>query len=499
MTKFYIIIVFIVGLIMMIINKAVMAQTTGHTYYISPAGNDANAGTQTSPFKTFAKAVNVLTPGDQLILLRGTYNQKLLVNKSGTQTNPINIIGEAGQLPIIDLNSTSNNNLDLQGSYLDVSNIKTINSSQYCVSLTGNYITIENLIVSNCQGMGIYTDGKYNVIRNNIVTLASMVNQARTASSWGSGIKVRVGGENILIEGNTLYHNYGEGLAVTRGKNITVRHNQAYDNFGVNFYIDNSVNVLIEKNFSYCHQNSGFERDGRRAHSFVLGEEYYDGWGAQLSDIRIENNVSLNCDKGVVSYNANVDNGGLKNVTIAHNTLWGNQNTALSIAYDAYKTQNTVIANNIIEQRDGKLAWIENRTGIIMSNNFWVPSLPASSSQANGTNDKSGDVKLTGLPTDDPLSLRLASNSPAINSSFLISNITQDYSNNNRDSLPDIGAFEYSASSPTPSPTPTPICQGDYTNDNLINASDLLYVLSHWGASFGTTHLLLVLSHWGAC
>jgi hypothetical protein len=50
--------------------------TTGPTYYIAPAGNDANAGTSSDePWKTFAKAVKALQPGSTLVVADGKYTR----------------------------------------------------------------------------------------------------------------------------------------------------------------------------------------------------------------------------------------------------------------------------------------------------------------------------------------------------------------------------------------------------------------------------------------
>ncbi len=43
------------------------------TMWVGPTGNDANAGTQTSPYKTIAKANAVMVPGDIARILPGTY------------------------------------------------------------------------------------------------------------------------------------------------------------------------------------------------------------------------------------------------------------------------------------------------------------------------------------------------------------------------------------------------------------------------------------------
>jgi Protein of unknown function (DUF1565) len=41
--------------------------------YVSLSGNDSNAGTLASPFRTFGKAVSVTAPGDTIFIRGGTY------------------------------------------------------------------------------------------------------------------------------------------------------------------------------------------------------------------------------------------------------------------------------------------------------------------------------------------------------------------------------------------------------------------------------------------
>jgi hypothetical protein len=45
----------------------------GMTFYISPAGDDANPGTEAAPWKTFAHALPLLAPGATLVLMDGVY------------------------------------------------------------------------------------------------------------------------------------------------------------------------------------------------------------------------------------------------------------------------------------------------------------------------------------------------------------------------------------------------------------------------------------------
>ncbi len=140
-----------------------------------------------------------------------------------------------------------------------VSGFEVRNSSGDCVHLDGQYDVIHASVVHECYNMGIYTDGQYDTIDDNTVYHASTINSSLSMfGSWSSGIKVHVGGSNITISNNTVYNNYGEGIAVTRGTYSTVVGNTAYDNYSANIYIDNSYNIRVENNFTMDHPNSGF-------------------------------------------------------------------------------------------------------------------------------------------------------------------------------------------------------------------------------------------------
>lgn len=82
----------------------------GNTYYVSPTGNDNNAGTITAPFKTIGKLNNILVAGDVAYIRGGTYLSTAgngaeihfqLNNLNGTATNPIKIWAYPGETPIL--------------------------------------------------------------------------------------------------------------------------------------------------------------------------------------------------------------------------------------------------------------------------------------------------------------------------------------------------------------------------------------------------------------
>jgi parallel beta-helix repeat protein len=420
-------------------------------YYVSPQGDDTNTGTVYNPFKTFEKALSVLQPGDTLKIAGGTYHERLKVTISGQANNPIKISPWDNTPVIIDLQNNDDKNVWITGNYINIEGIETKNSAGYCVSLEGTHIISNNFKVHDCQDHGTYVDGQDIIVDGHEIYRTNLSYQARNQSSgWGSALKVRVGGDNITLRNNKIYHNYGEGIAVTRGTNTVVQDNHVFDNYAVNIYIDNSYDVIVERNFVTCSGNSGYEYlNGDRMNGIGLAEEEYSGWGAQLKNVRVQNNIVNGCQRGFIYFGADVPNGGLDNVLVAHNTFWNNTKTGIGTEPESYKTRNTVIANNIIHfASGGKFAVIASRDGIDMHHNFWVGGTPDDWMNALGTGDiYNQQVTFSTNPSlETAQSFKIGSDSPAVNQGGPLtpySNILTDFSKQNRSAPNDIGAFEY--------------------------------------------------------
>ena len=64
------------------------SQIKAQSYYVSPSGNDANAGTFAAPWRTIQKAATTVTSGT-VFILQGVYHEKITLSHSGTPGNII--------------------------------------------------------------------------------------------------------------------------------------------------------------------------------------------------------------------------------------------------------------------------------------------------------------------------------------------------------------------------------------------------------------------------
>src|SRR5688500_19027450 len=147
----------IAGLIIvlvMILGNTIHAKAAGKVYYVSPTGNDANPGTASAPFRTFAKATSVLTAGSTLNIYAGVYNQQLKITKSGTSSAGI-LVQSIGGAVVIDRRYAVSSGIDVHASFITLKNLTIRNVSDVCVNLAGMNLTVNGLLVYTCYKHGI--------------------------------------------------------------------------------------------------------------------------------------------------------------------------------------------------------------------------------------------------------------------------------------------------------------------------------------------------------
>lgn len=156
---------------------------SAHTYYISPSGNDANAGTSESPRFTISQGWSLMSTSDTLICRGGTYNYtttQRAQNKSGTVTNRIAILAYQNEKPVFDFYGCRSTGLVQAfatggNNYIHIRGLRFTNLPQleggtaevlFLLATNTNYALIENCEFDHCGGYGLTISGSCD---NNII------------------------------------------------------------------------------------------------------------------------------------------------------------------------------------------------------------------------------------------------------------------------------------------------------------------------------------------
>lgn len=307
--------------------------------YISPNGNDGNPCTAAEPCSTLNMALSVAKPGDAIHFMEGRYPDILTISNSGTARNYVVIVGQNAIFP--------------------------------GVVISGNYVIVSGVDVAGSASHGILVNGKHIIVEDSTIRHSVTENGSGTchgSGSWGSALKVMVGGEDVILRRNLVYENCGEGIAVTRGINVLLENNIVRDNFSVNIYIDNSSYVTVKNNKVSC--TGIYLRDQNRPAGIAVAEEFYEGWGAQRHDNKIFGNQISNCQSGISSWESELPAGREVRLLIEGNFVTGtigNRPIALLT-----HNEGVVVRNN---QTDKPIK-VDFSEGVILEGNTLVESVP---------------------------------------------------------------------------------------------------------------------------
>lgn len=440
-------------------------------------GNDSAGGTSnTTPWRTIAKANATAQPGD-LFLIRGTcISQVIRPAVSGTSANRITYRKETGQTATI--NGGVNDSLvNLSGrNYVVVDGLElTGNSSGYSVLLetNSNFNWLRNLNLHDVGGGVVISDN-------------SNDNRLEDSALTRIGNEITNGGDSVAVVGSSH-------------RNVIARN-------AFNYAGHSTIDVGIPNSFSggLCNDNivalnevfnpwaNGIDVNGRSVRTIVEGNTVHDtADGTRVNYARSGIDV-LGVDN-IVRYNRIWNTGAdpitlqaytfgafVQNTTgnhIYHNTFWANGRSGhgglLLTQKDQTNNQNNLIENNIfwsmpgVDGGDGNLYFIGlyldhantpwpigSANGNIIRNNIFPAGTRFAVSLRSGVSQyytkaqvESTFAGWTNNLQADPLfvnqtDVRLQSGSPAINTGRLVSGVTFS------GSAPDLGAIEYGATQP---------------------------------------------------
>jgi hypothetical protein len=456
------------------------------TYYVATNGDNsyskAEAQNVDTPWRTLNYAESQLSSGDTVIVRGGTYYEQLYI-----EVPDVAFKAYPGETPIL--------NGDVSGdgwpfdiptwdglitvrhvSGVTIDGFRTINSKKGGINTwgTASHVTIKNCETYYTGGNGITIAANYSLVENNDVSYSNL-NTVSTvcpgglgsSTGWGAALTTSTGANiGIIIRGNIVSKSCGEGIsAIWRSDDVLVEDNIAYDHRSVNYYLDTSNNVTFRNNIGYCTGDSDWFRTNgwNRAGINLAIDNERTFAGYQGGDHRVYNNLFADCAYGIImahwgSSPNPVDNVEIYNNIIVESYNSNNNDIAFSITDDGHT--NIKVRNNIIVNTAGTLASVAP-TGVMFSNNLWwdgrggMPEV-----DARGTGDVYANPNLVKTSnwnniiggTEDAAWWEIMSGSPAIDAGVALgSPYNVDFAKVTRpqDSGWDIGAYEYTSTTPT--------------------------------------------------
>lgn len=338
-------------------------------FYVSTTGDNGNAGTEISPWRTIQKAAETVGPGDVVHIRGGVYEEKVEINVSGTSGNLIVFQSYAGEEAIIDgtsLGFDPNNSNALISIY-----------SQSFLRIEGitlrNYGTAQRYMVP----VGILVDGESHhieIVGNRIHDIETRYNGYDGGDAHGIGVFGNMANSihDILISENELFDlKLGSSEALVLNGNVEdfeVSYNVVRDcnNIGIDFIgfeetgptpsVDQARNGVcrgnlvfnIDSSFNPAYGGSFTSGGGDTS----AGGIYVDG-GA---NILVEQNVVHDCNIGIelASEHSGRSTSG---ITVRNNLVYHNHIGGLFMGgYDRQRgmTRNCEVLNNTFFENDSK-------------------------------------------------------------------------------------------------------------------------------------------------
>ena len=419
------------------------------TSYVAPAGNDANPGSLSAPFRTISKASTMARPGDVVEARGGVYYEVVKINAQGTAAARITFRSYPGETAIIDGTGTpAGTDLVQLGSsaYVDFSGFEVRNSTRLGVAGWGaKNIRFTNNRVHRAFKGGVYfgfsTFGATHdlVIDGNEVFNNCLENQYHTmAGGWGQAIGIHYA-DRVRVTNNKIHSNDGEGVAIIISDNALVERNEVSDNYSVGLYLDNAQYTTVNSNFVYSTGNTRYYRQGYPAAGIGSANESYEAQNP-LTNNTITNNIVVNTRWGFY-YGAYDLGGGLKNTTVSNNTFYKSAAAMVWIEADAHS--NNIIQNNVFFQSGGAVMLSGSTAGSTFRNNNWYGGNAGAAASAS---DVLGDPRLANAGGFAPPDYKLTAFSPDVQKAAATTAVTSDYFGTLRTGAFDIGAHQFSSS-----------------------------------------------------
>lgn len=251
--------------------QAVIAQAA--TYYVATTGSDSNPGTSSQPWRTVAHATSKMVAGDTTYVRGGTYNEgEIRFVRSGTQSAPIKLLNQSGQLPVINCTTA-------KSSY---PRIYLLGSGPTPSARAIGWVTIEGFEIRNCYN-GIKFENAHDLtIRRN------WIHHSASAGILGYGTRVLIDRNRINSNASATIPNHG---IYANGSAFTVTNNLIYSNYNYGIQLNGTVSYNSATHVSPDYALSANWIIANNTFAYSLRAAAIVVWGSTCNNTRIDDNI----------------------------------------------------------------------------------------------------------------------------------------------------------------------------------------------------------------
>lgn len=405
--------------------RASTPASAGAIYHVATSGNDANAGTEASPWRTIQHAAATMEPGDSVLIHQGVYQETVTPSRSGAEGRYISFGHFGSDTVVIDaqngmreycINVSGRKYLRFTGltltgassaaflayddsAHLTLDGLRCQNS-RFGIRLYGLVSPVSDVTVTNCVTSG---NSKYGIFLYKKVYDSTIGPNNHSFSnggeemSWGLEVGTdypgdqRDGARRIVIVSNEIDHNEVQGIRTWNAANVLIKDNYCHDNGASGIQVeDGSENILVEGN--RCEDNArtyeyetGVWVDSSK-HVVVRGNTLEGNTiGVTVTATAhavVQNNLIVNNRRGVPdaasARGVNVKSAST-DVVIAHNTIFGNgapESTRGGISI--FEASAAVFKNNIVANTQAAVDLWVDQDYVSESNTVFNDRRPAS-------------------------------------------------------------------------------------------------------------------------
>ncbi|MCP3099717.1 right-handed parallel beta-helix repeat-containing protein [Myxococcus sp. K15C18031901] len=391
------------------------APTYSRILWVSPSGSDSASGTESAPLRTVSRALTLIAPGEAIYLKTGTYAERLkLEERGGTASKPLTVKAAPGASPVVKPGASESALVDVRGAYWTVDGLTLDAAGTPTFAVLWRGAATHHGVLRNCVAKNGTAGAGLNVSEkaSDILIERNTISHFDKGSSDSHGVIVQTTARNVVVRGNDIHHNSGDGVqcigpeggATVTGTpfdNLLVEDNELHENRENGADIKTCTRVTLRGNVIWGHKATSTSRgEGVVVHlsaSDVTLEDnvfYGNGRAINIGGTRVNAPPTrITVQRNLIrdGLGGSEDGGGIRvdtsnTVKVLHNTVWNMPGACLTFGHgDTGASASLDVRNNIFAGCGLGVRAGSGRSGAVVDGNLYFSTSGAARFQLDGS------------------------------------------------------------------------------------------------------------------